>query len=426
MTRTSEKLTFTNAAGEELAARLERPAGEPLGWAVFAHCFTCSKDGRAATRVGRALAERGWAVLRFDFTGLGNSEGDFGRTNLSSNVDDLVAAAQELTRQGGAPTLLVGHSLGGAAVIAASRRLPSVKAIATIGAPSDPAHVEGLLADAPALIEEQGEADVQLGGRTFRLQRQFLEDLRAHSLTEILAASEAALMLFHSPLDNIVGIDHAQTLFEAARHPKSFVSLDGADHMLSDAKDAEMVAGVLASWAARFLDAPATEPDSEAPTGPSVGPGEVLVSEGSQRHAQNIVAGAHTLVADEPVSVGGRDAGPTPYDLLLSALGACTTMTLRMYADHKGWPLDHVAVRLKHDRIHAQDCETCESETGKVSRIERELHIEGDLDDDQRARLLEIADRCPVHRTITHEKQMVTRLAAPVAAESHESQETGP
>jgi putative redox protein len=401
---TTERFEFANADGETLAARLERPAGEPRAWAVFAHCFTCSKDVRAATTISRALSDRGFGVLRFDFTGLGNSEGDFANTNFSSNIDDLVAAAQALGRAERAPTLLVGHSLGGAAVLAATARLPDVKAVATIGAPSEASHVEQLLVGSIAEIEAQGSAEVNLAGRRFNIHRQFLEDLSNHSLRDTLGDMRAALLIFHSPIDNIVGIDHARDLFEAARHPKSFVSLDGADHLVSRREDAEYVAAVLSGWASRYLAAE-SDTDDAAPAS-----GVVRVSEGPVRHGQRIVTGRHTLVADEPESVGGRDTGPGPYELLLSALGACTTMTVRMYADHKSWPLEHVAVRLSHDRIHAKDCEKCESETGLISRIDKTLELRGDLTDEQRARLTEISERCPVHRTITNEKQMVTQL----------------
>lgn len=405
---TTRKFEFPNGRGEVLAARLELPAGEPVAWALFAHCFTCSKDIRAATTISRALSDRGFGVLRFDFTGLGNSEGDFANTDFSSNVGDLVAASQALASEYTAPSLLVGHSLGGAAVLMAARQLPDVKAVATIGAPSEPAQLRALLKSDTGTIEAEGSAEVSLGGRSFRIRKEFLDDLEDHALRRGLAELDVALMIMHSPIDNIVSIDHARDLFEAARHPKSFLSLDGADHLVSKREDADFIGAVLAAWASRYV-----APGSAAGP-PQPEPGQVVVSEGAHRHQQRVLAGRHVLVADEPESVGGRDTGPNPYDYLLAALGTCTTITVRMYADHKGWPLDHVEARLTHDRIHSKDCENCESDTARVSRIQKTLVLKGDLSPEQRERLLEIAERCPVHRTVTQEKEMVTRLEAPV------------
>ncbi len=407
---TTERLVFPNAAGQELAARLELPDGKPRAWALFAHCFTCSKNSHAATRVSRQLALRGLAVLRFDFTGLGNSDGDFANTNFSSNVDDLVSAAQALEQRFEAPALLVGHSLGGAAVIAAAGRLPSVRAIATIGAPSEPDHVQQLLEHRVEDIERDGSATVVLGGRRFQITRQFLEDLRAHSLHDALRNLRRPLLVFHSPRDEIVDIDHAQRLHAAARQPKSFISLDGADHLLSRPEDAEFVAATLAAWAARYVGREPAASERLAHGAGALQPGEVLVTADGPAWGQRIAVREHELRADEPTSVGGADSGPTPYELLLAALGSCTAMTLQMYAKRKGWPLEHVAVRSSHDKIHAAECARCESDTGRVDRITRRLHLTGPLDDTQRARLLEIADRCPVHRTLTGEKQIVTTL----------------
>ena len=424
MPATTERFEFRNAAGQSLAARLELPAREPLAWGLFAHCFTCGKDSHAATRIARALSDRGFAVLRFDFTGLGGSEGDFENTDFSSNVSDLVAAAEALEARGEAPALLVGHSLGGAAVIEAARRLASVKAVATLGAPADPAHLRELLTaggdHAGAAFDEDGRAEVSLGGRSFGLRREFLDDLDRHAPTDTLAALDAALLVLHAPDDDIVPIEHGERLFAAAHQPRAFVSLDGADHLLSDPADAAYVATLLAAWAARHVGAPTQAGDRprlkvRGLALPRVPEGQVLVSEGTTRHHQRIIAGHHALAADEPESLGGGDSGPTPYDLLLAGLGACTSMTLRMYADRKGWPLEHVSVRLSHERIHAEDCADCEAGEGKVSRIERVIELTGHLDGEQRVRLLEIADRCPVHRTITEPKDLVTRLAEPRA-----------
>jgi putative redox protein len=410
----SEKITFTGALGEPLAARLDAPArttnapGSPKAYALFAHCFTCSKDIFAATRIASALAAHGIAVLRFDFTGLGASGGDFANTNFSSNVGDLVAAADWLRQNRDAPALLIGHSLGGAAVLAAAGRIKEAKAVATIGAPADPEHVAENFGAARERIEAEGEAEVTLAGRHFRIKKQFLEDIAASTLEAAIGHMHKALLVFHGPRDEIVGIDNASKIFVAAKHPKSFISLDDADHLLTRHEDAAFVADILAAWAARYLDeAPA---DKEA-AAPALEHGEVLVEETRTGKFTNKVAtDAHTIIMDEPVSVGGLDSGMNPYDLLLAALGGCTSMTLRMYAERKGLPLDKVAVRLSHEKIHARDCDDCETKEGKIDLIERELEITGDLDTAQRQRLLEIADMCPVHRTLDSENKIVTRL----------------
>jgi putative redox protein len=401
-----ERLEFQGAGGETLSARLDRPAGKPLAFAIFAHCFTCTKDIYAAKRIAAALAERDIAVLRFDFTGLGSSAGEFANTNFSSNVADLVAAADFLRSSFAAPRMLIGHSLGGAAVLAAAGEIPEASAVATIGAPADPGHVRHLFADKSAEIETLGEAEVDLAGRRFRIKKQFLEDIEGQRLKSRIGELRRALLVMHSPTDQTVGIENAAHIFQAAKHPKSFVSLDDADHLLTRRDDAAYAAAVLAAWASRFLPSPETaaEPETEQ--------GEVLVREsGEGRFTQQVVAGAHRLTADEPPSVGGDNRGPTPYGLMLAGLGACTSMTLRLYADRKGWPLERVTVRLKHDKIHAEDCESCETKQGRIDRINRELLIEGPLDSDQRKRLVEIADKCPVHRTLHAEVVIETREA---------------
>ncbi|MHC4340083.1 MAG: bifunctional alpha/beta hydrolase/OsmC family protein [Planctomycetota bacterium] len=396
-------IRFPNAAGQKLAARLELPAGTPAGWALFAHCFTCSKDIAAASRISRALRGRGIAVLRFDFTGLGSSEGDFANTNFSSNVADLVAAADHLRAEYHAPQLLVGHSLGGAAVLVAGARIPEVRAVATIAAPSSPKHVRDLIAGDVGAIERDGEAPVVLAGREFRIQRQFLLDLDEQNIEKEIAALARPLLFFHAPGDEVVPFEHARRLFDLAPQPRSLVSLDGADHLLSRREDSRQVAAVLAAWASRYFEAaplPAEQPE-----------GLVRVEESGGRFTQHIRAGRHTLTADEPLKVGGDDRGPSPYDLLLAALGACTSMTLRMYAEHKKLPLDHVAVELRHAKIHAEDCRDCETRTGKVDRIERAIAIQGALTAEQKARMIEIADRCPVHRSLEGEIEILTRSA---------------
>lgn len=398
---------FPGALGTLLAARLDLPASTPLAFALFAHCFTCSKDTLAASRISAALTGRGFGVLRFDFTGLGSSEGDFANTNFSSNVADLIAAAAWLRDHHQAPKILIGHSLGGAAVLAAAAQIPAAVAIATIGAPFDPAHVRHLLQSATAEIEATGEAEVALAGRKFRIKKQFLDDIGSHNSRGYIAGLRRALLIFHSPRDTTVDIENAAHIYAAAKHPKSFVSLDNADHLLTRKEDAVYVASVLAAWAGRYLDASVPQPQA-VDNGEA---GAVVVSETREgKFTQAIRVGAHHMRADEPVAVGGSDSGPSPYDLLLAALGTCTAMTLRMYADLKQLPLERVSVRLRHDKVHAQDCAECETREGKIDHIEREIELTGALDEVQRAKLMEIADKCPVHRTLHSEVWIATRL----------------
>jgi uncharacterized OsmC-like protein/alpha-beta hydrolase superfamily lysophospholipase len=392
----AERFDFPNAQGQKLAALLDRPAGEPRAYALFAHCFTCGKDIHAAKRVAEGLTALGIAVLRFDFTGLGSSEGEFANTSFSSNVADLVAAANELRRSARAPAILIGHSLGGTAVLAAGAEVAEARAVVTIAAPCDPVHVTGLFKDRLDEITTKGEVEATLAGRQFRISRAFVDDLAEHKLLERIANLRKALLLFHSPTDEIVGIENASRIFAAAKHPKSFVSLAGADHLLSRRSDAAYVANVIHAWAERYLDVPqaASVATHDA----------VVVRETRQgRFQQEITVGAHRFLADEPVEVGGLDSGPGPYDLLLAGLGACTAMTLRLYAERKALPLERVTVELNHSRIHATDCENCETKEGMLDRIERAITLRGALDAEQRRRLLEIADKCPVHRTLTSE-----------------------
>ena len=405
MALSSRPVTFPGAFGTTLAARLDAPAGAPLACAVFAHCFTCSKESKAAATISTALAERGFAVLRFDFTGLGGSEGDFANTNFSSNVDDLVAAADFLRREHRAPALLVGHSLGGTAVLAAAARIPEALAIATLGSPFEPAHVLGLIKESVGEIDRAGDARVEIAGRDFRIRKQFLDDIRGKKIGGAVAQMGKALMVMHSPRDTIVDIDNASKIFLAARHPKSFVSLDPADHLLLRREDALYAAGLLAAWASRYVAPPPVAL-------PAPRPGAVLVRETREgKFTNQVFVGAHVIRADEPVAAGGLDTGLSPYDLLCASLGACTSMTLRMYADLKGLPLERVSVELKHEKIHAADCAECETREGRIDRIERLITLEGKLEPQQRARLLEIADKCPVHRTLHSEVVIASRLA---------------
>ncbi len=401
MTAISEAYTFTSATGAPLAGRFDRPAEEPLAYALFAHCFTCSKESIAATRVSQALAERGIATLRFDFTGLGDSGGDFAETTFASNVADLVKATESLREAGMAPSLLIGHSLGGAAVISAAPYVSEAVGVVTIGAPSDPKHVEHLLTPVLEEVKSQGIGEISLGGQKIRIGKDFLEDIGKHKLRDCLKDLGKAILVMHSPVDEIVDVKHAAFIYKSAEHPKSYVSLDKANHLLTRRADAEYVADIIAAWAGRYLT-------QRRPT--SLPGGQVLVSEaGRGRFLQEVTMGKHHLIADEPKTVGGFDAGPGPYDLLLAGLGACTAMTVRMYAEHKKIGLEGVSVRLEHDRIHAEDCTDCETKSGRIDRIQRRIALKGDLDPATRQRLLDIADKCPVHKTLSHEVKIETK-----------------
>ena len=401
----SINVSFPNADGQPLAGVLDRPLGEPRAYALFAHCFTCSKDLRAAVNISRSMTAAGIAVLRFDFTGLGKSEGAFEDTSFSSNVADLLAACAWLEREYRAPDILFGHSLGGTAVLQAAGQIPSAVAVATIGSPADPAHVAHLLAASEDELLEKGAAEVQLGGRPFRMKRQFLDDLTEHDLPKAVSRLRKALLVMHAPLDDIVEVDNASALFAAAKHPKSFVSLDKADHLLSREEDSSYAGHVLAAWASRYLSA---EEDDDAL---SAEPGEVHARTNIDGFATDVRAGHHSFVADEPIAVGGTDTGPTPYDLLAAALATCTSMTLKMYARHKKLDLRSATVRVTHGRIHAEDCEDCSKHEGMIHQFRRQLKLVGDLDDEQRQRMLEIADRCPVHKTLHDEIKIRTQLA---------------
>ncbi|KZY48143.1 osmotically inducible protein C [Roseovarius sp. HI0049] len=399
----TERFTFTGHAGDELAARLDLPEGPVLATALFAHCFTCSKDIPAARRISARLAGAGFGVLRFDFTGLGHSGGEFENTSFSSNVEDLVLAAQALAARGMAPALLIGHSLGGAAMLKAARQIDSSKAVVTIGAPFDPGHVMHNFGGELEKIEAEGAAEVHLGGRPVRIGKGFVEDVKAEKLEGEIAQLKRALLVLHAPRDAVVGIGNASDIFLAAKHPKSFVTLGEADHLITNPDDAEYAAEVIAAWAARYLDLKAPCPPPGAPEG------VVRVTEADpEGFLQDVNAGPkHHLLADEPEAYGGTDKGLTPYGFLSAGLGACTSMTIRMYARRKGWPLEGVSVDVCHDKVHAQDA----SQPGaKPDRFRRVIRLEGDLTEEQRQRLLEIADKCPVHRTLERSSEVVTRL----------------
>jgi uncharacterized OsmC-like protein/alpha/beta superfamily hydrolase len=398
----SRKIAFPGAIGGNLAARLDLPL-EPRAYALFAHCFTCGKDIFAASQIAKALCARGIAVLRFDFTGIGASEGEFANTNFSSNVQDLIAATGYLREHYAAPSLLIGHSLGGAAVLAAASQVPEAVGVVTIGAPASALHVTHNFAADLAEIVESGKAAVTLAGRSFTITKQFLDDIAEQNILDEVRNLKKALLVCHAPLDEYVAIDNATQIFMAARHPKSFVSLDTADHLLRKREDAIYLADVIAAWASRYL--PRTEELALLPAG------AVEVRETRTGNlTQQIRVGRHVLVADEPIDAGGDDAGPTPYDYLLAALGACTSMTMRLYADRKGLAAERFTVRLSHRRVHAQDCADCETKEGYVDEITRDITIKGGVSDAARARLMEIADKCPVHRTLMHEIKIRSRL----------------
>ncbi len=405
MAMPTERITFTGHSGDQLAARLDLPDGPHLATALFAHCFTCSKDIPAARRIAARLASMGIAVLRFDFTGLGHSGGEFSNTSFTSNVDDLIAACEYLDGRKMSPSILIGHSLGGAAVLKAAPQIPSTKAVVTLGAPFDPNHVTHNFADALPEIISKGVAEVQLGGRPFRIGKNFLDDIAKGELTPAISNLGAALLILHAPLDDTVSIDNASEIFLAAKHPKSFITLDNADHLITKAADAEYAASVISAWVSRYIPLTQPAPPIGAPEG------VIRVTEADPNgFLQDVQSGAtHHTLADEPLAYGGTNRGMSPYGFLSAGLGACTSMTIRMYARRKGWPLTNVRVDVSHDKVHAQDAST--GTDTQIDAFIRQIHLQGDLDTTQRTRLLEIADKCPVHKTLESSAQIVTKLA---------------
>lgn len=402
----STKIQFENHEGIKLSARLEMPAdGKPKAYAIFAHCFTCSKNLSAVINISRSLILNQIAVLRFDFTGLGDSEGDFADSNFSSNVQDLVSAYSFLEKNHEAPSIIIGHSLGGAAVLASAGSLPHIKAVVTVGAPAEPLHVKHLFQHGIEELKEKGEATISIGGRPFRMKEQFLLDLEKNDLKSLLRRLQKPLLILHSPQDEIVNVDNAKQIYQHASHPKSFVSLDGADHLLTKKQDSVYVGNMIATWASKYLNLEDNE-ESELHT-----TSQVVTSTGNEDFTTEIRTGNHSFLADEPKSFGGKDLGPNPYDLLVAGLGACTSMTMQMYARRKKWPLERVNVHLQHSKIHEKDCEDCEDNNGaKIDVINKEIELFGDLSSEQKTRLMEIADKCPVHRTLHNQIKVSTIL----------------
>lgn len=399
-----QKVEFQNKEGQTLVGRLELPVDRhPHNFAIFAHCFTCNKNLAAVKNIGRALTSNGFGVLRFDFTGLGESEGDFEDTNFSGNVEDLIAAADHLSKTKKPPTLLIGHSLGGAAVLFAAADIPSIKAVATIGAPSNPVHVKHLFKSNLKEIEASGKAKVNLSGRDFTIKKQFLDDLESKSLPETAKQLRKALLILHSPQDGTVGIKNAEEIYVAAHHPKSFVSLDGADHLLMNKRDSIYAGEVIAGWAKRYVELPDEE---QLKTKHQV----VASLDKEDGFTTAMKAGNHYMVADEPTSYGGNDFGPSPYELVSAGLSACTAMTVQMYVKRKGWPMENIEVHTSYGKSHAQDCEDCETDSAKIDTFHREIKLIGNLDEKQTNRILQIADKCPVHKTLHSKTQVITKL----------------
>lgn len=400
----TKKITFLNNEGQQLLGRLELPANqEPHNFVIFAHCFTCNKNLMAVKNISRALSSNGFGVLRFDFTGLGESDGDFSDTNFSGNVEDLISAAHFLETNYKSPTLIVGHSLGGAAAIFAAAKISSIKAIATVGAPSNPKHVQRILQSSVAEIEANGKAIVNLSGRDFTIKKQFLDDLNAKSLPEIAKNLRKALLVLHSPQDTIVSIINAEEIYKLAHHPKSFISLDGADHLLSNKIDSVYVGNVISGWAKRYVN---SVEEKQLKTNLQV----VASLDSDDGYTTQLKVGNHYMLADEPVNYNGNDFGPSPYEFVSAGLSACTAMTIQMYAKRKGWHIENVEVHTSYGKNHAEDCNHCDENSAKIDTFNREIKLDSDLDEAQIKRILQIANKCPVHKTLLSKTQIITNL----------------
>ncbi|MGR7811950.1 bifunctional alpha/beta hydrolase/OsmC family protein [Lacinutrix undariae] len=399
-----QKVNFTNAEGQQLVGRLELPINQHAhNYVIFAHCFTCNKNLSAVKNISRELTANGFGVLRFDFTGLGESDGDFENTNFSGNVDDLISASNYLKENYTAPTLLIGHSLGGAAAIFAAAEIESVKAVATVGAPSHPKHVQHLIQSSVDEIKTTGQANVNIGGRPFTIKKQFLDDIETKSLPDVAKNLRKALLVMHSPQDTTVGIENAEAIYIAAKHPKSFVSLDGADHLLMKKEDSIYVGNVIATWAKRYISIPKTETLSTSHQA-------VASLDAQDGFTTQMTVGNHIMMADEPTSYGGNDFGPSPYELVSAGLSACTAMTVQMYTKRKGWDLQNIQVHTSHTKVTTQIVENGENKDIKIDTFNREIQLKGNLDDKQTQRILQIADKCPVHKTLHSDIQVITKL----------------
>ncbi|WNB18348.1 bifunctional alpha/beta hydrolase/OsmC family protein [Marivirga arenosa] len=399
-----EKITFKGSQNTELSAEIHFPADDfPHNYIVFAHCFTCNKNLNAVRNIILGLTKKGFAVLSFDFTGLGQSDGDFADTNFSSNIEDIVLASEYLEKEYSSPTMLVGHSLGGAAVLIAAAKIDSVKAIATIGAPAQADHVLHLIENKKEEIIESGGAKVNIGGRSFKIKKQFLDDLQSKDNLSKIEELRKSILILHSPQDETVDISNAAAIYERAHHPKSFISLDQADHLLSKKEDSIYSGEVIASWAKRYVQfnkQAKISTDSQT---------VAFIGGKDQIYTTQIIAEGHHLVADEPEKVGGNNFGTSPYGLLTSALAACTAITLRMYANRKNWEVDEILVHVDHDQRYDKDSKDCESSDSKITFFDRTIEINGDLDDEQKKRLIEIANKCPVHKTLESKIKVETR-----------------
>lgn len=400
-----QKVNFQNKKGQSLVGRLELPADRhPHNYVLFAHCFTCNKNLLAVKNISKSLTANGFGVLRFDFTGLGESEGDFADTNFSGNVEDLIAASEFLKENYTAPALLIGHSLGGAAVIFAASEINTVQAVATVGAPANPKHVKHLLKSGLEEINREGQAVINLGGRDFKIKKQFVDDLETKSLPETAKNLRKPLLVMHSPQDDTVGIKNAEEIYIAAHHPKSFVSLDGADHLLSKKEDSTYVGDVIAGWAKRYIEVHTSKDNLKTKH-------QVAASlDANDGFTTKLKVGNHYITADEPTSFGGNDFGPSPYELVSAGLSACTVMTIQMYAKRKGWQIDNVEVHTTYSKSHAHDCENCEDSNARIDTFEREIKLTANIDDKQKQRILQIADKCPVHKTLHSQTQVITKL----------------
>lgn len=405
MATITDRVSFKARDGKSIAGRLDRPLGPIRCFALYAHCFTCTKDILSATRICRFLAENGIATLRFDFRGLGDSEGDFSQTTFTDNVEDILSAYDFMQREYKIPEILIGHSLGGTTALVAASKLKEIKAVVTINSPCHPIHVKRHFVDVEDEILWSGAGDVMIQGRPFKLQREFFDDLEKQDMKEVFKNLDAALLVLHSPNDETVNVKNANYIFSMARHPKSFIALDGVDHLITKEPDARYVAQVIHAWASRYalLYNDKKMPNIE---------GQVMVLEsGEGKFREEIYMGVHKMIADEPPSVeGGQGSGPSPYDILLASLGACTAMTMRMYADYKKLPAYHARVNLTHRKIHGEDCADCEHKEGRIDIIDREIVLEGDLSAAQRQSLLEIAEKCPIHRTLLGEVKIKSYL----------------